>query len=152
MAIFWVQAPFRSLCGVMLSNQRTPLEVDTPCKALACSRETSLTTVHCRRRIEDFPVLLCDVLNWSHAPCPLRGRSDCVAKPMLHPHLPAGFDLKDALALVRMDNLYIETFEIKDVKVRSGNLARRARSVHRVSQPICNLRDDCSSSVGGTQY
>jgi len=29
-----------------------------------------------------------------------------------------GFDLKDAVALLRMDDLYIDSFEIDDVKVK----------------------------------
>ena len=31
-----------------------------------------------------------------------------------------GFDINDAIALLRMDDLYIESFEIKDVKRLSG--------------------------------
>jgi len=31
----------------------------------------------------------------------------------------AGFDVADAIALLRLDDLYVEVFEVKDVKVRS---------------------------------
>jgi len=32
---------------------------------------------------------------------------------------PAGFDVADAIALLRLDDLYVEVFEVKDVKVSS---------------------------------
>jgi rRNA processing protein Krr1/Pno1 len=38
-------------------------------------------------------------------------------------HVTAGFEVADAVALLRLSDLYIESFEVKDVKVHTQSIA-----------------------------
>jgi hypothetical protein len=59
----------------------------------------------------------------------------------------AGFDVQDAIALLRLEDLYVESFEIKDVKVRG-----RGRRLCQDAQLVLHClwwRRRCGAERGG---
>lgn len=51
-------------------------------------------------------------------PFMLGGAPVCLLAVAYRALVAAGFDVADAVALLRLDDLYVEVFEVKDVKVQ----------------------------------
>jgi hypothetical protein len=71
------------------------------------------------------------------------------------PALSAGFEVRDAIALLRLDDLYVECFEIKDVKVSQGVGMRALKPVcveaaaaaAAAAMHVCEARPACADAV-----
>merc|ERR1719189_2056219 len=58
-----------------------------------------------------------------------------------------GFELKDALALIRMDDVYLESFDIRDIKMMNKKSDNWMRAIGRIAGQYGKIKSSIENST-----